>query len=100
MKSVNSLWAVCAFIVGSYVCETEETMSQIVKATKHFLWQTYRLYADGFRNMTIGRTLWLIIFIKLFIIFAVLKIFFFPNYLKEHAGKGHESEYVARQLTE
>lgn len=29
-----------------------------------------------------GKTLWIIIFIKLFIMFAILKLFFFPNILK------------------
>lgn len=57
-------------------------------------------YVDGFKSMTIGKTLWTIILIKLFIIFAVLKLFFFPNFLKENAPKDGEAEYVARQLTE
>ncbi len=47
--------------------------------------------------MTLGRTLWLVILIKLFIIFFVLKVFFFPNYLKQHA-KGNEAEFVATEL--
>ena len=38
-------------------------------------------YVEGFRNMTIGRSLWAIILIKLFIMFAVIKLFFFPNKL-------------------
>ena len=38
-----------------------------------------RFYADGFRNMTVGRTLWAIIIVKLVVIFAVLKVFFFPD---------------------
>lgn len=42
----------------------------------------YTFYRDGFRSMTVGRTLWKIIFIKLFIMFVVLKLFFFPNFLK------------------
>jgi hypothetical protein len=33
----------------------------------------------------------------LFIIFAVLKVFFFPDFLKQHAN-GNEAEYVATQL--
>ena len=41
-------------------------------------------YVDGFRSMTTGRTLWKIIFVKLFIMFAILKLFFFPNYLNTH----------------
>ena len=32
--------------------------------------------------MTLGRTLWCIILIKLFIMFAVLRVFFFPAYLQ------------------
>ena len=47
--------------------------------------------------MTLGKTLWAIILIKLFIIFVVLKLFFFPNFLKQHAD-GNEAEYVATQL--
>lgn len=42
----------------------------------------FAFYRDGFRSMVVGRTLWKIIAIKLFILFAVLKVFFFPNYLK------------------
>jgi len=40
-----------------------------------------RFYVDGFRQMTVGRTLWAIIIIKLVVIFAVLKLFFFPDIL-------------------
>lgn len=58
----------------------------------------YRLYADGFREMTWGRVLWLIILLKLFIIFVILKLFFFPDFLKTHAG-GDEAQYVSSQLT-
>ena len=63
-----------------------------------FLYKIYDLYYDGFRSMKLGRTLWAIILIKLFIIFIVLKIFFFPNFLKEHAQKGEESEFVATEM--
>jgi Domain of unknown function (DUF4492) len=41
----------------------------------------YHFYREGFSSMTIGKMLWIIVLIKLFIMFAVLKIFFFPNYL-------------------
>ena len=64
-----------------------------------FLHKVFDLYYDGFRSMRLGRTLWAIILIKLFIIFVVLKIFFFPNFLKQHA-KGDESGYVASELVE
>ena len=63
-----------------------------------FLYRVFNLYYEGFRNMTLGRTLWTIILIKLFIIFAVLKVFFFPNFLKQHSEKGGEPDYVAGEL--
>ena len=63
----------------------------------NFLYRVYDLYYDGFRKMTLGRTLWAIILIKLFIIFAILKVFFFPDFLKEHA-EGDEAGYVATQI--
>lgn len=64
-----------------------------------FLHRVFDLYYEGFRDMRLGKTLWAIILIKLFIIFAVLKVFFFPNFLKEHA-EGDEASYVAKQLLE
>ena len=63
------------------------------------LYRVYDLYVDGFRHMRLGKTLWAIILIKLFIIFVVLKLFFFPNFLKQHA-KGDEASYVATELVE
>ena len=65
----------------------------------NFLHKVYHLYYDGFRQMTLGKTLWAIILIKLFVIFVVLKLFFFPNFLKQHAS-GDEAGYVAAELTE
>ena len=64
-----------------------------------FLYKVFHLYYDGFRSMTLGKTLWFIILIKLFIIFVVLKLFFFPNFLKTHAN-GDESGYVAKELVD
>ena len=64
-----------------------------------FLHRVFHLYYDGFRSMTLGRTLWAVILIKLFIIFIVLKLFFFPNFLKQHAGDD-KAGYVAGELVE
>ncbi len=63
-----------------------------------FFHKVFHLYYDGFRNMELGKTLWLIIAIKVFVIFCVLKLFFFPNFLKQHAEEGREADYVATQL--
>lgn len=64
----------------------------------NFFYRAFDLYYDGFRHMTLGRTLWAIILIKLFIMFAILKVFFFPNFLKQHAQKGQEADYVATEM--
>ncbi len=64
-----------------------------------FLYKAFDLYYDGFRNMTLGRTLWAIILIKLFIIFAILKVFFFPNFIGQHTEEGQEPDFVATQVT-
>lgn len=65
---------------------------------RSILHRAYDLYADGFRQMTIGRTLWAVILIKLFIIFAVLKIFFFPDFIKTNAADGQEADFVATEM--
>jgi len=63
----------------------------------HNIWM---FYIDGFRNMTVGKTLWIIIGIKLFIMFAILRLFFFPNFLKTNfENDSARSEYVIEQLT-
>ena len=57
----------------------------------------FRFYYDGFREMTLGRTLWAIILIKLFILFVVLRLLFFPDVL---GGKSAEErgEIVRNEL--
>ncbi|MCK4903166.1 MAG: DUF4492 domain-containing protein [Candidatus Marinimicrobia bacterium] len=58
-------------------------------------------YIEGFKNLEkLGVKLWIIILIKLFIIFVVLKIFFFQNYLdKKFDNDKDKSEYIIKQLT-
>ena len=57
-----------------------------------------RFYVEGFRELTLGRTLWAIILIKLFVLFAVLKLFFMPDPL---AGRSSEerSSHLLEELT-
>lgn len=62
--------------------------------------RTYEMYRDGFKSMTIGRTLWIVIAIKLAVIFLVLKIFFFPNKLNtEYSNDEERSQAVMESLT-
>jgi hypothetical protein len=64
------------------------------------LFSVWHLYYDGFRSMTVGRQLWLIILLKLFFMFAILKIFFFPNVLGSLGSDSARSNYVGGQLIE
>ena len=59
----------------------------------------WNLYADGFRNMTWGRPLWYLIILKLVILFAVLRVFFFEPVL---AGRTDEqkSDFVGSELVD
>lgn len=65
-----------------------------------FLYRAFDLYYDGFRHMTLGRTLWAVILVKLVIIFLVLKIFFFPDVLARKAQGGDKASVVSTELTE
>lgn len=59
-----------------------------------------RFYADGFRSMTLGRTLWKLIIIKLLIMFGVLKMFFFPDYLgTQYTTDKQRADHVSMELT-
>ncbi len=50
--------------------------------------------------MTVGKKLWTIIIIKLFIMFVILKLFFFKNFLNEKFETDKEKgDYVIEQLT-
>jgi hypothetical protein len=60
----------------------------------------FRFYRQGFKSMTVGKNLWLIIIFKLIILFLVLKLFFFPDFLKSKFKTDEErSKYVIEQLT-
>ena len=58
----------------------------------------YHFYLEGFREMKLGKTLWLIILVKLFIMFFILKLFFFPNYLGKLDGDSSKEEHVTGEL--
>lgn len=60
----------------------------------------WNFYAEGFRSMKTGRTLWLIILIKLFVIFFILKLFFFPRFLDNPDVGADKGDFVSRELIE
>lgn len=61
------------------------------------LLRVWRFYYEGFRSMTLGRTLWLIILLKLAIMFLVLRLFFFQPVL-EGLSEQEKQEAVGREL--
>lgn len=68
--------------------------------SKGFFRRVFRFYIEGFRGMSrTSRVLWIIILVKLFIMFAVLKLFFFPNVVKQSGDKERQIEYVVDELT-
>ena len=59
-----------------------------------------RFYLDGFREMTVGKTLWKIILIKLFVMFSILKLFFFSDYLHTNFSTDQQrADHVLEQIT-
>ena len=67
-------------------------MANIMKEIANF-------YIDGFRNMTVGKSLWILILIKLFLIFVVLKFFFFPNFLNDNFDTDEQrAQHVRNEL--
>lgn len=62
--------------------------------------KVFDFYVDGFKNMTVGKKLWAIIFIKVAILFFVFKLFFFPNLLQENYDNDDDrARAVATELT-
>ena len=74
-------------------------MKTDVKPMKQgLLSRIFHLYYDGFRTMTLGKTLWAVILIKLAIIFLVLKLFFFPNYINSNAKNEDKAGFVSKEI--
>lgn len=61
-----------------------------------------KFYVDGFRSLSgWARTLWIIIILKIFILFFVFKLFFFRDTLENKFGSDEERvEHVIEQITQ
>lgn len=57
-------------------------------------------YRDGFRSMTIGRVLWTVVLIKLFVIFVVVRLLFFPKFLSRFDTDEAKQDFVSKELIE
>ncbi|EHL7954796.1 DUF4492 domain-containing protein [Campylobacter coli] len=59
----------------------------------------FNFYKEGFKNLTLGKTLWKIIFIKLFIMLVVLKLFVFDvNFNSIFKNDNEKSNFVIENL--
>lgn len=69
--------------------------------SRNLIIRIFRFYYEGFRNLSDwGKKVWIIILVKLFIMFAILKLFFFPDILqKEFDSDEDRGNYVLEQIT-
>ncbi|ELG6243530.1 DUF4492 domain-containing protein [Campylobacter jejuni] len=62
--------------------------------------QIFNFYKEGFKNLTLGKTLWKIIFIKLFVMFVILKLFVFDvNFNSIFKSDKEKSTFILKNLT-
>ena len=67
---------------------------------RNVAYRILKFYCDGFRSMTVGRTLWAIIAVKLVVFFLILKWLLFPDFLAGKADSDQgKAEYVREQIT-
>lgn len=64
---------------------------------KRALQSIYNFYVDGFKSMTWGRELWWLILLKVIILFAVLRLFFFKPTMSGMSDD-ERIDYVEQQL--
>lgn len=70
-----------------------------IKGALSSFWRVFEFYRQGFSAMRLGKTLWGVIFVKLFVIFVLLKIFVFDENLNSTFAKdADKSDFVLRNL--
>ena len=79
----------------SYMAENDNEMQR----RPNWFKRVFNFYRDGFKSMTVGKTLWLIIGIKLFIFFVIIRWIFFPDFLSTKSDDDQgKAQYVREQL--
>ena len=67
---------------------------------KKYLKNILNLYIDGFRRMKLGKSLWLVIAVKLLIMFGILKVFIFDESLNSKFKSDEaKADFVISNLT-
>ncbi|MDR1517355.1 MAG: DUF4492 domain-containing protein [Dysgonamonadaceae bacterium] len=71
-------------------------MTEDATIPQKFNW--FKMFWAGFTSMSIlGKTLWVVVIVKLIIMFAILKPFFFPDFL---GSKDDKASYVGEELVD
>ncbi|MCC8037145.1 MAG: DUF4492 domain-containing protein [Bacteroidales bacterium] len=72
----------------------------MLKRIKRGASAVWRFYYDGFRNMTVGRSLWILILVKVAVLLLVFKLLFFPDVLKrDYPDDDARAEAVRQSLS-
>ena len=74
---------------------------QLFMKSENVVQRIWKFYLSGFRDLSNwGKQVWIIILVKLFIMFVILRIFFFPDFLKSNFDNDQDrSEHVMEILT-
>lgn len=102
---INKIRHVCLFIYWNIDCDINSLfvseMKVILQRLATVPRSLLRFYYEGFKTQKgWSRQVWIVILIKLFIMFFVLKLFFFPNFLKtKYTTDQERGDYVIDQLT-
>lgn len=70
--------------------------NQTQTAPKGFIRRAVDLYVDGFRNMTVGRSLWVLIVLKVILLLFVFKLIFFPDKLQSEYDTDEDRAQAVR----
>ncbi len=84
-----------------YFCHMFKNIGILQGGLVSLMKKIYHFYYDGFKSMKVGKKLWLLIAIKLFILFFIIKLLFFPNVMQTHFKTDEaRSAYILDQLTQ
>ena len=78
-----------------------QNYDQLFMKSENVVQRIWKFYLSGFRDLSNwGKQVWIIILVKLFIMFVILRIFFFPDFLKSNFDNDQDrSEHVMEILT-
>lgn len=98
VKIINAL-ILCVYVIYLLLLRMIPPIRGLAASMTSTARKVWLLYYDGFRQMTIGKTLWVIILLKVFIFFVVIKLLFFPNILsRDYPNDNDRADHVRHEL--